>query len=287
MVSDLAAQVAGDRADVIPLIKPGIDPHLYKPTRTDVKKLMQGEVIFYSGLMLEGKMSDVLVRAATSGRKVYPVTEMLSEDTLLEPEEFEGHVDPHVWLDPQAWAKTVDVIATKLSEFDADGAAVYAANAEKTKAAIAEIDAYAEQVLSTIPKESRVLVTAHDAFNYFARRFNFEVMGIQGISTDSEAGVQDIERLVDVLVERKINAVFVESSVSNRNIQALLQGAAAKGYTVRIGGELFSDAMGATGTYEGTYVGMIDHNATTITRALGGEAPAAGLHGKLSHVEGK
>ena len=149
-------------------------------------------------------------------------------------------------------------------------------------ARIAELDDYARRVLGSVPEESRVLVTAHDAFNYFGKRYGFEVVGIQGISTESEAGVRDIEQLVDLLVDRNIGAVFVESTVSQRNIDARIAGARARGHTVTIGGELFSDAMGDAGTYEGTYIGMIDHNVTTISRALGGEAPARGMNGKLA-----
>lgn len=281
MVSDVVTHVAGDRATVTSMLGPGIDPHLYKPTRSDVAMMMQSDVIFYSGLMLEGKMSDVLVRLAVSGKKVYPVTELLDDTVLLQPEEFEGHYDPHVWNDPQAWMKTVDVIQAKLTEYDPDGAATYQANAAATKAKIAEVDAYAEKVLNSVPESQRVLVTAHDAFNYFARRFGYEVMGVQGLSTESEAGVKDIEALVQILVDRKITAIFVETSVSDRNIKALIEGAAAKGHKVVIGGELFSDAMGKDGTYESSFVGMVDHNVTTIARALGGDAPEKGLHGKL------
>ena len=227
-------------------------------------------------------MTDVLIRAATAGKKVYPVTELLDERFLLEPAEFAGHYDPHVWMDPSAWAKTVPVIRDKLIDADPQGAATYRRNATALEARIAELHAYAERVLHSVPERQRVLVTAHDAFNYFGRRYGYQVVGIQGISTESEAGVQDIERLVDLLVEREIGAVFVESTVSQRNIEALIQGAAARDHEVVIGGELFSDAMGAPGTYEGTYIGMIDHNVTTIARALGGTAPERGLHGTLS-----
>jgi manganese/zinc/iron transport system substrate-binding protein len=188
-------------------------------------------------------------------------------------------------MDPQAWAKAVDVVAEKLQAIDPNGSALYEKNRKRYQEKIEELDRYAEKVLHSIPQNSRVLLTAHDAFNYFGRRYGLEVVGIQGISTESEAGVQDIERLVSLLVKRKIGAVFVESTVSQRNIRALIEGAAAKGHTVRIGGELFSDAMGKAGTYEGTYVGMVDHNVTTIARALGGEAPQEGFQGKLSHSE--
>ncbi|MEM6757643.1 MAG: zinc ABC transporter substrate-binding protein [Planctomycetota bacterium] len=283
MVTDVVQQVAGDRAEVVGLLGSGIDPHLYKPTRSDISQLMNADVIFYNGLLLEGKMTDALIRAATSGKKVYAVTELLDEDTLLEPDEFDGLYDPHVWMDPSAWAMTVEVIRDKLTEFDPDGADTYAANAEVAIAQIQALDDYAERVLLSVPEAQRVLVTAHDAFNYFGRRFGYEVVGIQGLSTESEAGVQDIEKLVDLLVDRNIGAVFVESTVSQRNIRALIDGAAARGHTVVVGGELFSDAMGDDGTYEGTYVGMIDHNASTVANALGGDVPTGGMQGKLGH----
>jgi manganese/zinc/iron transport system substrate-binding protein len=282
MIEDVAREVAGDRAEVIGLMGPGVDPHLYKPTRSDVRRLMNADVIFYNGLLLEGKMTDSLVRAATSGKKVYAVTELLDEAYLLEPEAFDGLYDPHVWMDPSAWSKTVDVVREKLSEHDPAGAETYRQNAEAYQATLAELDAYAERVLSSVPEGRRVLVTAHDAFNYFGKRYGYEVVGIQGISTESEAGVRDIERLVDLLVEREVGAVFVESTVSERNVRALIAGARARGSDVAIGGKLYSDAMGDEGTHEGTYVGMIDHNVTTIARALGGDAPAGGFRGKLS-----
>lgn len=281
MVHDLTQRVAGDRATAKLLIGPGVDPHLYQPTRTDVSTLMSADVIFYSGKMLEGKMSDTLISAATAGKKVYPVTELLDESFLLKPEDFEGHYDPHVWMDPTGWIKAVELIRDKLIEFDPAGEQIYAANAAALIEEIEAVDAYAQRVLGSVPESSRALVTAHDAFNYFGNRYGYEVIGIQGISTESEAGVRDIEQMVDVLVERKIRAVFVESTVSDRNIRALIEGARARGHEVVIGGELFSDAMGPAGSYEGTYVGMIDHNVTTVARALGGEAPQAGMQGKL------
>lgn len=283
MIEDVTRHIAGDRAEVIGLMGSGVDPHLYKPTRSDIRRLMDADVIFYNGLLLEGKMADALIRAATSGKKVHAVTELLDEQYLLEPEEFEGLYDPHVWMDPAAWSRTIDVIRDKLIEFDTSGKDIYTANAAAYREKLAELDAYAERVLASVPEPQRVLVTAHDAFNYFGRRFGYEVVGIQGLSTESEAGVRDIENLVDLLVERNIGAVFVESTVSDRNIRALIAGAKARGHSVVVGGELFSDAMGNADTYEGTYIGMIDHNVTTIARALGGEVPERGMNGKLDH----
>lgn len=277
MITDIAARVAGDRATVSGIMPSGTDPHLFLPSRTDVAMLSRGDVVFYNGLLLEGRMTDVLERAATGGKPVIAVTESLDESFLLAPPEFAGHHDPHVWMDPSAWAKAAEVVRDRLIAFDPEGSAVYEANAATMLADIEDLNAYAEAVLATVPENQRTLVTAHDAFNYFGRRFGFEVVGIQGISTDSEAGVRDIERLVTLIVDNNIPAVFVESTVAERNVRALVDGARAQGQDVIIGGSLFSDAMGAPGTWEGTYIGMIDHNVTTIARALGGDVPEGGL----------
>jgi len=285
-IADITRNVAGDRAEVIGLLGPGVDPHLYKLTRSDVGQLRGADLVFYNGLLLEGKMIDALVRLATSGKPVYPVTEAIDESYLLTPEMFAGAYDPHVWMDPQAWAKCVEQVRDRLIAFDPDGEAVYLENASLYLDDLEALDAYAQRVLATVPEDRRVLVTAHDAFNYFGRRFGFEVLGIQGISTESEAGVREIEHLVSVLDERGIPAVFVETTVSQRNIKALIEGAGARGREVVIGGSLFSDAMGAGGTWEGTYLGMIDHNVTTIAAALGGSPPERGWRGTLSSPVG-
>jgi manganese/zinc/iron transport system substrate-binding protein len=264
----------------------GVDPHLYKPTRDDVAKLLQADVVFYSGLMLEGRMTDTFLKVSRKGTPVFAVTELLDEKFLLEPREFQGHTDPHVWMDVKGWIAAVKVVAQSLSEVDSENAAYYRANADRYTAQLEKLDDYAKKTLSTVPESRRVLITAHDAFNYFGRAYGIDVRGIQGISTESEAGVADINRLVDFIVERKIPAIFVESSVSDKNIRALVEGSNARGHPVRIGGQLFSDAMGKPGSYEGTYLGMIDHNVTTIVRALGGEAPERGLNGKLAPPKG-
>jgi manganese/zinc/iron transport system substrate-binding protein len=282
MVTDIVREVAGNKAKVVGLMGEGVDPHLYKPTRDDVAKILQADVLFYSGLMLEGRMTDTFLKVARKGTPVFAVTELLDEKFLLEPEEFQGHTDPHVWMDVAGWSAAVKVVARSLGEVDAANAAYYQQNSERYLAELAKLDAYAKQALATIPKDFRVLITAHDAFNYFGRAYGIEVRGIQGISTESEAGVADINKLVDFLVARKIPAIFVESSVSDKNIKALIEGCKSRGHAVRIGGQLFSDAMGKPGTYEGTYIGMIDHNVTMIARALGGQAPERGLNGKLA-----
>jgi manganese/zinc/iron transport system substrate-binding protein len=184
-------------------------------------------------------------------------------------------------MDVAAWKKAVEAVAISLAEVDAVNEAFYKQNAEALATELDALDAYARKVTASIPERRRVLITAHDAFNYFGRAYDMQVMGIQGISTESEAGLESINRLVDVIVSRGIGAVFVETSVADKNVRALIEGAEARNHDVRIGGTLFSDAMGAPGTYEGTYIGMIDHNVTTIARALGGTAPAAGMQGKL------
>lgn len=277
MVKDIVAVVAGEKATVINVIGEGVDPHLYKPTRGDVAKLLDSDIVFYSGLMLEGKVADVLIKVARRGKPVFAVTELIDENYLLEPEEFAGHYDPHVWMDVEGWMKAVSAVAKALGEFDSDNKEFYNGNADAYLLKLRKLHKYASDTIGTIPMGGRVLITAHDAFNYFGRAYGMEVKGIQGISTESEAGLKDINTLVDEIVDRNIKAVFVESSVADKNVRALIEGAAKKGKQIEIGGVLFSDAMGKPGTYEGTYIGMIDHNVTVIASALGGEAPERGM----------
>ena len=284
MVADIVQQVAGDKGEVNNIIGAGVDPHLYSATRNDVARLIKSDIIFYSGLMLEGKMTDAFVRVGRK-RPVYAVTELIDHQLLLEPPEFAGHSDPHVWMDVSLWKQCTEMVMQTLSEFDPPNAAYYKENFEAYAKTLDALDAYGKKCIATIPEDHRVLVTAHDAFNYFARAYGMEVRGIQGISTESEAGIADINRLVEMICNRGIQAVFVETSVSDKNIKALLEGAKARDHQVSIGGTLFSDAMGNAWTYEGTYVGMLDHNITTITRALGGEAPLKGMQGRLAASE--
>lgn len=274
MIADVVRHVAGEHATVEGLIGEGVDPHLYKPTRADVVELSGAEVVFYNGLKLEGQLTDVLERVAASGKPVRAVTESIlaKRDYLLAKEGAAEHTDPHVWMDVQAWRSGLDVIADALAEQDPANAALFHANARTYAERLEALDGYARAAMATIPESQRVLVTAHDAFRYMGRAYGLEVRGIQGISTESEAGVRDLEALIDFIVARRIPAVFIESSVSDKNVRALVEGARARGHEVVIGGELFSDAMGATGSYEGTYIGMIDHNVTTIVNALGGQA---------------
>jgi manganese/zinc/iron transport system substrate-binding protein len=231
--------------------------------------------------MLEGRMGETFTQIGRTGKPVYAVAAGLDEAFLRQPPGVRGHWDPHVWMDAGAWSRCVGYVADMLARFDPPHAEQYRQRAAAYRARLEELDSYVRQVIGSIPEEHRVLVTAHDAFEYFSRAYRIPVRSIQGISTESEAGVNDINQLVDFLVQRKIRAVFVETSVSEKNVHAVTEGAREKGWEVAIGGRLYSDAMGKADTYEGTYLGMLDHNATTIARALGGEAPENGWQGKL------
>ena len=281
MIGDAARRVGGDRVDVRALMGPGVDPHAYRQTRTDIAALANADLVLWHGLYLEAQMEDFLRELAETDR-VVAVAESLPRNLLIGHDDYPDKLDPHVWMNPNLWARVVLAIRDALIAARPGEEAAFRAGADAYLDEVNALATYATDVLSSVPAERRVLVTAHDAFNYFGATYGFEVVGIQGISTESEAGLARIAELVRLLVDRDIGAVFVETSVSDRNIRALIEGAAAEGHDVVIGGELYSDAMGEPGTYEGTYVGMIDHNATTIAAALGGEAPARGMQGKLA-----
>ncbi|MDF1716803.1 MAG: zinc ABC transporter substrate-binding protein [Antarcticimicrobium sp.] len=281
MIADAAQQIGGDAVKVRALMGPGVDPHAYRQTRSDIVALANAGLVLRHGLYLEAQMEDFM-RELGEGGTVVAVAEGLPRDVLIGHDHYEDKFDPHVWMDPNLWRRVVGVVRDALIDARPGDEAVFRANAEAHLAELTELSDYTARVLSSVPDDRRVLVTAHDAFNYFGQAYGFEVVGIQGISTESEAGLRRISELVDMLVDRKIGAVFVESSVSDRNIRALIEGAAAQGHKVVIGGELFSDAMGEPGTYEGTYLGMIDHNATVIAGALGGDVPEKGMQGLLN-----
>jgi len=281
MIADAARQVAGDRAEVRALMGPGVDPHSYRQTRSDIAAMARADLVLWHGLYLEAQLEEFFGDLGKR-RNVVAVGEAVARDKLLSHADYEGRFDPHVWMDPKLWETVVYAVRDALIATDPEGEATYSANADAHVAEIEKLIDYMTTVTATVPKQSRVLLTAHDAFSYFGRGYDFDVLGIQGISTESEAGLRRVEELVDTIVERKISAVFVESSVPERNVRALIEGAEARGQKVTIGGTLYSDAMGDPGTYEGTYIGMIDHNATLITRALGGDAPEGGFQGKLA-----
>ena len=281
MIGDAARQVGGDLVDVRALMGPGVDPHAYRQTRSDIVAMANADLVLRHGLYLEAQMEDFM-RGLEDGGSVVAVAESLPRNLLIGHEEYDDKFDPHVWMNPNLWSSVVLNVRDALIEVRPESEDAFRANADTHLAELQQLAQYTTQILSSVPAESRVLISAHDAFNYFGNAYGFEVLGIQGISTESEAGLQRISEMVELLVDREVGAVFVESSVSDRNVRALIEGAGAAGHEVVIGGTLFSDAMGEDGTYEGTYLGMIDHNATAISRALGGEAPARGMSNLLN-----
>jgi manganese/zinc/iron transport system substrate-binding protein len=269
MVADLVRQTGGDRVEVHQLMGPGVDPHLYKPTAGDASRLAKADAVFYQGLNLEGRMATLLERLAGRGRKVYAVSASVPRDRLLAPQEFAGHYDPHIWFDAALWATTVPAVVAGLSEADPDGAALYRANGEALVASLLDLDAWCRDRAAELPEDRRILVTSHDAFNYFGRAYGFRVIGLQGVSTVGETSLADMTSLVDFVRERQVPAIFVETSVNPAGISRVARDAG-----VRIGGELFSDALGEPGEMSaghdtGTYDGMMRHNMTTIASGLG------------------
>ncbi|MFE3836993.1 metal ABC transporter solute-binding protein, Zn/Mn family [Pseudogemmobacter sonorensis] len=272
MISDIAARIGGDCVAVSTFVGRGADPHLFTPAPSDLRKLRDAGILLYGGLNLEGQLGEVLERLS-QGRPVLAVSELgvVPEDLLRDGAEPDpAQPDPHVWMDPDLWAGIVPVIAGAISEARPDCAQTVMAGAIATEALLAELDAWAAASIATIPEAQRNLVTTHDAFGYFGRAYGIEVTAIQGVATPPEAAIADIEAVAALVAEVGVPAVFVESTINPRTIQALIEAVAARGGAVGIGGELFADAMGAAGTPEDTYPGMVVHNVSTITRALGG-----------------
>jgi manganese/zinc/iron transport system substrate-binding protein len=268
MISDMVRSVGGDRVAVTGLMGPGVDPHLYKATSSDAGKLQNADVIFYCGLLLEGKMQDMLAQLARKKRFVYAVTETIPIDSLLEPPEFAGHYDPHVWFEVPLWSKCVETVTAGLTEVDPKNREYYKKRASALVAKMGELHQWALKKVAELPKEKRILVTSHDAYNYFGRAYGFQVVALQGISTVDEVGLADMAKMVDFIRKHQVKAIFVESSVPHSTIERI-----SKDAGVKIGGELFSDAMGTPGQMEngydlGTYEGMIKHNIATIVEAL-------------------
>lgn len=269
-VAEMVARVGGAHVHVDALMAPGVDPHLYSPVPSDVRKLTAADAIFYNGLHLEGRMADTFERMAES-TATYAVTAGLAsrkDSRLREPPEFEGLYDPHVWHDPRLWADCALDVAAALAAFDPPHAADYRKNAETYRSELLELHEECRQELARIPAERRVLITAHDAFGYFGKAYDIEVHGLKGVSTEEEKDLQHQEELQRMIVERKIPAVFVESAVAPKTVKALVEPCQAAGWDLQIGGELYADAMGAAGTDDATYAGMIRHNVRTIATAL-------------------
>ncbi|MEO5576134.1 MAG: zinc ABC transporter substrate-binding protein [Gaiellaceae bacterium] len=269
MITDAVEHVGGSRVAVEGLMGPGIDPHLYKASEGDLRRLERADVIFYGGLHLEAKMADVLERIEER-RATRAVTDPIPRSQLLRPAAFQGQYDPHVWFDVSLWQQAVAQVRDTLAELDPGSAGLYRQNAAAYLAELRELDDYVRRQALHVPEQRRVLITAHDAFNYFGKAYGFEVRGLQGISTASEAGAGDVQRLAEFIAENRIPALFVESSVSPRTIEAVREAVRARGFDVEIGGSLYSDAMGDPGTPAGTYVGMVRHNIDAIVEGLRG-----------------
>ena len=267
VITDLVENIGEDHVIVSGLMGPGVDPHLYRPSANDVKKLQDANIVFYNGLDLEGKMGDVFVKIGREGTAVWAVSENIPHESLLSLDTA-GHFDPHIWWNAELWIEAAKVVATGLSEYDPENSEMYEKNLEEYVEQLQELHKDSLEKINLIPKEQRVLVTAHDAFQYFGNAYGLEEMAIQGWSTDSEAGIREIQNLADEITERKIKAVFVETSISPATIEALKAAVQDKGHDVVIGGELFSDAIGEKGTYEGTHIGAFTHNVDTIVQAL-------------------
>ena len=267
MIADVVENVGGERVQVKGLMGPGIDPHLYKAGEGDVSRMSNADIIFYNGLHLEGKMTEVFEQMQKQIKTV-AVSDSIDRFLLISPTEFEGAPNPHLWFDVTLWMDVVVKIRDALSEIDPTSLNVYWDNAQNYLQKLAELQKYVKSQVEKLPIENRILITAHDAFNYFGRAYDFDVRGLQGISTAAEAGTADVQALAEFIKENKIPAIFVETSVPPRYIEALQAAVKARGYDVKIGGHLFSDAMGDSGTEEGTYIGMVRKNIDTIVNSL-------------------
>ena len=270
IVGDLVRTIGGDDLEVEALMGPGVDPHLYKASAGDVRRMSSADAIFYSGLHLEGKMTDVLERMNERGVRTVAVAECIPEDRLIPLQGYDNLHDPHVWFDVDLWSETVDCVTRGLTELNPAGAEAYAANAKQYLDELAALDSWVRERAAELSPEQRVLVTAHDAFAYFGRAYGFEVRGLLGVSTASETGTADVQQLAEFIVERRIPAVFVETSVPPRFVEALQEAVGARGFVVEIGGSLYSDSLGNPGSPAGNYAGTVRANVETIVGALHG-----------------
>ena len=281
MIADAVSNIAEDLVNIKVLMGSGVDPHAYRQTRSDIVALANADLVLWNGLYLEAQMEEFLLELAND-RPVVAVAEKVPDNLLIGSDEYDGRFDPHLWMDPSIWSFLVLNVKDALIEILPEAKTRFTDNTENYLKEIEQLKNYTNRVLASVPQKNRILLTSHDAFNYFGQAYGFNVIGIQGISTESEAGLQRMSELVDLIIDMNVQAVFIETSVSDRNIKALVEGASAMGHEVTVGGELFSDAMGEPGSYEGTYIGMIDSNSTTIAIALGGNAPPTGMLNKLN-----
>ncbi len=265
MLEDAVQNIAGDLVRVESIMGPGVDPHLYRATPSDFRRMEQADLIIYNGLMLEARLAQVL---SQQSERAFAAAEVLSNDRLIEAFEFGGNYDPHVWFDVSLWIDVVDGIAVKLSERLPDYSEQIKENASDYIRELHELHEWVYDEIQSIPENRRVLITAHDAFQYFGLAYNIDVRGLQGLSTQSEVGLRDISNMAGFIVDTQIPAIFLETSVPPRGIQSLINGVNQRGGSVSLGGELYSDAMGERGTTEGTYIGMVQFNVNTIVEAL-------------------
>jgi len=270
IVADLIREVGGERVEVTALMGPGVDPHLYRASEGDVRRMSEADIVFYNGLHLEGRMAELFERMAERGVSTVAAAEEVGPERLLTPPEFEGAYDPHVWMDVSLWREAGQRVGRALAELDPEHADGYRERTAAFAGRMDELHDYVSTQAELLPPDLRVLVTAHDAFNYFGRAYGFEVRGLQGISTLAEAGTADVQDLARFVAERRIPALFVETSVSPRSIEAVQAAVRARGFEVGVGGELYSDALGGPGSGAESYPAMIRHNIDTIVEALGG-----------------
>ena len=268
MITDLVKNIGGDKIDVQGLMGAGVDPHLYKASEGDVSKLFNADVIVYNGLHLEGKLEDVFDKMRHQNKKTIAASDAIDTATLIGSEYFASNYDPHIWFDITNWEIITQYITDKFCELDAENVPTYKENGANYLKTLASLKTIITEQINSLPVEKRILVTAHDAFNYFGKEFQFNVVGLQGLSTATEAGVKDVQRLASFIEEKNVKAIFVESSVPKRTVEALQEAVKAKGKEVVIGGTLYSDALGSLGTAEATYVGMYKHNVKIIVSAL-------------------
>ncbi len=268
MITDLVKNVGGDKVSVTGLMGAGVDPHLYKASEGDVSKLSQADMILYNGLHLEGKLVEVFENMQRQKINTIAISDALDKKDLIGSTLFASNYDPHIWFAVENWEKATQFVADELSKALPEHREEFQANAKRYLGALKALKAELREEINTLPEEQRRLVTAHDAFNYFGRSFGFDVVGLQGISTATEAGVQDVQKTASYIIEHKVKAIFIESSLPKRTVEALQAAVNSKSHQVAIGGTLFSDALGNPGTPEGTYIGMFRYNVKTIVNAL-------------------
>ena len=273
MVTDIVREVTGPRADVTGLIHTGVDPHLYRSTPEDNRLVQEADIVFYTGLKLEGPLEDGFRVGATAGKRIFAVTDDIPKEKLHFQAGFGDHPDPHVWNSVSLWSLCVERVAQQMMLVDPPHAVEYRVRADRYREELKELDQFVHACIQSIPEDRRYMVTAHDAFEYFSAAYGIPVHAVQGITTETEPGVKDIRDLVDFVVEHKVSAVFVEEGVNEGFVRSVIEGAAARGWQVEIGGKLFSDSMGKEGTHDGTYIGMLEHNAIMLAQRLGGKVP--------------